>query len=141
MPRSDIIEKTVHETHDWAKDVEYELGWEGMKHESLQALRSTLVALRDRLTPEEAAHLGAQLPALLRGFYYEGWTPTNKPEKMSEGEFFHRVMANLNMDTPAQDVVRAVFKMLYHRISQGEIGDVKSVLPKELASLWPQKAQ
>jgi hypothetical protein len=32
MPRSDIIEKTVHETHDWAKDVEYELGWEGMKH-------------------------------------------------------------------------------------------------------------
>ncbi|RJQ83622.1 MAG: DUF2267 domain-containing protein [Desulfobacteraceae bacterium] len=141
MPKSDIFEKTLHETQDWIKDVEYELGWEDLKHQSFQALRGTLAALRDRLTPEEAAHLGAQLPALLRGFYYEGWQPAHKPEKIGEGEFFKRVTANLNTNTPAQDIVRAVFKMLYHRISQGESEDIKSILPKELASLWPQKAE
>lgn len=141
MPKSDIFERTLHETHDWIKDVEYELAWEDMPHQSFQALRGTLVALRDRLKPEEAAHLGAQLPAMLRGFYYEGWKPADKPEKIGEGAFFKRVMANLNVDTSAQDVVRAVFKLLYHRVSSGEIEDVKSILPKELESLWPQKAQ
>jgi uncharacterized protein (DUF2267 family) len=140
MPKADLFEKTMHETHDWVKDVEYELGWEDMKHQSFQALRGTLVALRDRLTPEQAAHLGAQLPALLRGFYYEGWNPAHKPEKIGEGEFFRRAVANLNIDNPARDVVRAVFKMLYHRASQGEIEDVKSILPQELVALWPQKA-
>jgi uncharacterized protein (DUF2267 family) len=140
MPKSDIFDKTTHETYDWIKDIEYELGWEDMKHQSFQALRGTLTALRDRLTPEEAAHLGAQLPALLRGFYYEGWNPAQKPEKMGEGEFFRRAQAGLNVDVPAQDMVRAVFKMLYHRISRGEIEDVQSILPRELVSLWPQKA-
>lgn len=140
MPKADIFEKSMHETHDWIKDVEYELGWEGLRHQSFQALRGTLTALRDRLTPEEAAHVGAQLPALLRGFYYEGWKPADKPEKMSEGEFFRRAMTYLNVETPALDVVRAVFKMLYHRISKGEIEDIQSMLPRELQVLWPQKA-
>jgi uncharacterized protein (DUF2267 family) len=40
-----------------------------------------LHVLRDRLTPEQAVHLGAQLPILVRGVYYEGWgaSPQNPP--------------------------------------------------------------
>jgi uncharacterized protein (DUF2267 family) len=33
--------------------------------------------------------------------------------------------------------LRAVFKLLSRRITKGEIEDIKHVLPKELASLWP----
>ncbi|RSD11633.1 DUF2267 domain-containing protein [Amycolatopsis eburnea] len=31
----------------------------------------------DRLTVEAAAHFATQLPELLRGVYYEGWTPAH----------------------------------------------------------------
>jgi uncharacterized protein (DUF2267 family) len=35
-----------------------------------------------------------------------------------------------------EKVVRAVFKVLTKRISDGEIEDVKQVLPMELRALW-----
>jgi uncharacterized protein (DUF2267 family) len=38
---------------------------------------------------EEVAQLGAQLPMLVRGFYYEGWDPTGKPSlKVRNKEHF-----------------------------------------------------
>jgi uncharacterized protein (DUF2267 family) len=40
-----------------------------------------LHALRDRLPPEIAVHLSAQLPMLVRGIYYEGW----KADERSHG--------------------------------------------------------
>jgi len=42
------------------------------RHHADVALSAVLHALRDRLTVSEAAQLGAQLPMLVRGFYYEG---------------------------------------------------------------------
>lgn len=44
-----------------------ELDWQD-RHAAYLALRATLHALRDRLTVEEVAELGAQLPMLIRGF-------------------------------------------------------------------------
>ena len=37
-------------------------------------------------------------------------------------------------------VVQAVFKVLDRRISDGEIQDIKQVLPEEMAQLWPEAA-
>jgi len=39
------------------------------------ALRAVRHALRDRLPLHLAAHLGAQLPLLVRGIYYDSWHP------------------------------------------------------------------
>jgi len=47
-----------------------------------------LHATRDRLPVEEVAQLGAQLPMLLRGSYYEGWVPARAPLKERRREQF-----------------------------------------------------
>ena len=52
------------------------------------ALKVTLHALRDRLSIGEAAQLGAQLPMMIRGLFYESWRPAGKPDRASTWETF-----------------------------------------------------
>ena len=136
----DVFDRTVQKTNSWLKSLMDELNWED-RHKAYGALRVTLQALRDRLTIEEVAQFGAQLPMLIRGFYYEGWDPTGKPEKLRHREEFLEPIAEyfVQAGEPVhpEPVARAVFSMLAQRISDGEIEDVKHILPKELRSLWP----
>lgn len=137
------IDRTIHETNEWLKDLMYEMGWED-RQLAYKGLRATLHALRDRLIPEEAAHMGAQLPMLIRGIYYEGWNPAKAPAKIRDkNAFFERVTNKLDGETTAgrtdpETLSRAVFKLLRHRISEGEVKDIESGLPQELADLWPR---
>jgi uncharacterized protein (DUF2267 family) len=135
----ELFGNTLQKTHIWLKDLAEELWWED-QHQAYLALRATLHALRDRLTVDEATHLGAQLPMLIRGFYYEGWSPAGKPVKeRHKGEFCAHVkecfQEGENID--AEKIVRGVFKMLSRRITEGEIEDIKHIMPPELRQLWP----
>ena len=135
----DVFDTTVHKTNSWLTDLTQILRWPD-KHKVYLALRSTLHALRDRLTVEEVAQLGAQLPMLVRGFYYEGWDPTGKPVKERHQEqFLARIEQQFQKDDSVdpEAVARAVFFVLAHRVTQGEIEDIKQILPAELRSLWP----
>lgn len=138
----EVFDTTLHKTHTWLKEVMEELGTED-RHRAYMALRAVLHALRDRLTVEEVAQLAAQLPMLIRGFFYEGWDPTGKPLKERHLEAFLEHVAQ-ELKTPSGPAVdperaaRAVFKVLAHRISQGEIEDIRGLLPKELKALWPE---
>ena len=116
----DVFDRTVHTTNRWLQEL------------------TTLHALRDRLPIEETAELAAQLPMLVRGFYYEGWDPTGKPvrERSLEG-FLAGVAVELPIDADPEPVARAVFALLARRVSDGEIQDVKGVLPTAIRQLWP----
>jgi len=37
----------------------------------------------------------------------------------------------------AEKAVRSVFLLLDHRISEGEIDDIRHMLPEQVRSLWP----
>jgi uncharacterized protein (DUF2267 family) len=136
----DVFDRTIQKTYTWIHDVTKALGSED-RHMGYLALRATLHALRDRITVEEVAQLGAQLPMLIRGFYYEEWDPTRKPVKIRHRyELLARIENELR-DADAKDperVARAVFTVLSQRIAQGEIEDVKHVLPGEVRDLWPR---
>ena len=141
MTGIDTFDATIQKTIPWVNELGKELGWEN-KHQIFQGLRATLHTLRDRLTVEEAAHLGAQLPILLRGFYYENWRPGAKPTKdKTKEDFFQHIdhyFRNVNADIDAETLVRAVFKVMSQRVSPGEINDVMQMMPPALRELWPE---
>src|SRR3954451_12915517 len=135
----DVFETTLQKTNSWLNELMELLDWQD-KHKAYLALRVTLRALRDRLTVEEVAQLAAQLPMLIRGFYYEGWDPTGKPLKERHKEqFLDRIKQQFRGDdrNDPEQVARAVFTVLSNRISEGESEDIKHVLPAEIRDLWP----
>ena len=137
---SEIFDAPLQKTQIWLNELMSELQWDDKPQKTFLALRTALHALRDRLTVAEAVHLGAQLPILIRGFYYEGWTLSQKPVKERHKSDFLDHVARVFRDDDTVDpekVMRAVFKVLARHISSGEIKDVKHVLPKSLQELWP----
>ena len=135
----DVFDTTLHKTNIWLNDLMQVLDWPD-RHKAYLALRATLHALRDRLTLEEVAQLGAQLPMLIRGFYYEGWDPTGKPLRVRHKEqFLARIEQEFRDDDrlDPERIARAVFTVLAQRVTEGEIEDVKHVLPAEIRELWP----
>jgi len=135
----ELFEATLHKTDEWLNQLKRLLPTDD-RHVAYLALRATLHALRDRLTVQEVAQLGAQMPMLIRGFYYEGWDPSGKPLKIRHREeFLDRVTSELAYvnDKEPEEIVRAVFTLLVQRISDGEIEDVKHVLPEDIRDLWP----
>lgn len=138
-----VFDKTLQLTNTWLKDLMEFMDCQDM-HRAYSALRCSLHALRDRLPVNEAAHLGAQLPMLVRGFYYEGWHPagTPKSERTKEAFLSHiRETFRNEPDIDAEGTVRAVFSFLAQRISAGEIEDITKVLPEEIRALWPTRSE
>jgi uncharacterized protein (DUF2267 family) len=136
----DTFETTIRKTNKWIDELMQIMGLKKDKHKAYSALRAVLHALRDRLTVEEVAQFGAQLPMLIRGFYYEGWDPTAKPLKLRhKEEFLTRIEQEFRGDDgkDAERVARAVFTLLANRVSEGEIEDIKATLPTEIRELWP----
>jgi uncharacterized protein (DUF2267 family) len=136
----EVFDNTMQKTQVWLNDLMEELDWQDRPHKAYLALRTVLHALRDRLTVQEAMQLGAQLPMLVRGFYYEGWNLKNKPHKERHKEqFLDHVRETFRDDVTVnpQQVVRAVFRVLQRHTSPGEIDDVRHVMPKALQELWP----
>jgi uncharacterized protein (DUF2267 family) len=135
----DVFDTTLQKTNGWLRELTELLGGSD-KHRAYLALRATLHALRDRLTVEEVAQLGAQLPMLIRGFYYEGWDPSGKPLKARHiDEFLNRIEEEFRADDgiALDRVARAVFRVLSMHLTEGEIEDVKATLPTEIRQLWP----
>jgi uncharacterized protein (DUF2267 family) len=133
------FDSTLQTTHEWLRELEAVATLRDQA-EAYSVLRAVLHALRDRLPADEAVDLGAQLPMLIRGFYYESWKPSTTPTKQRTLEaFLETIQPRLNpkVKIGAEEAVRSVFKVLSHRISEGEIADIVHVLPSELRTLWP----
>jgi uncharacterized protein (DUF2267 family) len=145
MPRSDVtfIERTVEKTYEWLNQLAEELGSPGDRHYAYRVLRAVFHALRDRLPVDAAAHLGAQLPELLRGVYYQNWRPAATPQLYHHvPEFLDRVAAEANLvgQTEADYAVAATARVLRRHITPGELNHVCAALPADIASLIGEAA-
>jgi CBS domain-containing protein len=139
MSRLPVLDSTLQKTHEWLKDITDGLGFPNDKA-AFAALRAVLHALRDRLPPENATELAAQLPMLIRGMYYEGWDPLKGPSRIRhQQEFFDLVGAQLKEHAELRDVRRVtkiVFGVLAKRLSAGEREKILRTLPQDIRELW-----
>jgi uncharacterized protein (DUF2267 family) len=132
------FDHTLSTTNAWLKELMEDLRWDD-RQRAYHALRAVLHTLRDRLTVPAAAAQGAQLPQLVRGVYYEGWRPTNVPQRVRHRDaFLAPVAAAFTHDPPADPevVTRAVFRLLARHVAAGEIEHIERALPEELRGLW-----
>jgi uncharacterized protein (DUF2267 family) len=130
----EVFDQTLQKTNIWLKEIMEDLGPD--RQRAYQALRAVLHSVRDRLTVEEAAHLSAQLPLLVRGIYFEGWHPAGKPNKdRSIDEFLEHVRERLGGIEPinAETAARSVFRVLQQNVTESEIAHVRDMTAAALA--------
>jgi uncharacterized protein (DUF2267 family) len=95
----------------WLDEICAELGW-SERGRAYVLLRETLHAIRDLLTVPEAADLACQLPILVRGLFFEGWSPDAVPIRArSSCDLLERV-AGCFVQPPLADPERAVMAVL-----------------------------
>ena len=137
MSPVEIIDRNVEKTHLWLNELAEELETDD-RQVAYRVLRAFLHAVRDRLTVDELAQLGAQLPDLIRGIYYEGWVPSRTPVKYRHlDEFLRRVSdeALLAGETEASYAATAAARVLHRHVSEGELRDVIGMLPEGLRAV------
>ncbi|MHC4774567.1 MAG: DUF2267 domain-containing protein [Planctomycetota bacterium] len=135
----DILRGATETTEHWLGDLREEIGWVSERGAYL-CLRSTLHALRDQMSVEDAARLGEALPVLIRGVFYEGWNPSAVPVTYVDYEaFLTRIRLGCRVE-PGPDpepAAKAVFSVLDKRLDAEEVEALKSGLPSEIRQLWP----
>ena len=140
MTRLHIFDSHLEVANRWMKELSESLDLgAGESSRALHALRAGLHAIRDRLPNNEVVDLGAQLPTLIRGIYYEGWTLHRDTKQLrNRAAMIARVEKELAPDKHLDpvDVLRAVIHLLVEHISDGEIQHVLATLPKPIAGLW-----
>ncbi|HYC73986.1 DUF2267 domain-containing protein [Brevundimonas sp.] len=133
----DVFDKTLQTTHIWLNEITEVIGPD--RQLAWKVLSVVLHKLRDRLPVDLAAHLGAQLPLLVRGVYYDQFQPAKQPTRCRNlDEFVEEVQEWLADVRPvnAADAVDAVFGTLSRHVPEGQLTIVRHALPETIRLRW-----
>jgi uncharacterized protein (DUF2267 family) len=128
----DVFDATIDRTTAWLQDLMRELNWSD-RRKSYLALRFVLHELRDHIPVDRAVQFGNGLPMLVRGFYFEDWEIADKPLPWQNAQGI--------LAPDVEGVVRAVFRVLEKKATDGELEDLYPLLPVALRDLWPSEAR
>lgn len=103
----------------------------GNEADAERTMRSVLAALSDRLTPDEACNLSAQLPEPMKSIVHK--QKRDGVQKMDREIFVARICRDLGVDIQeAMKRIRAVYAVLETAVSEGEVRHVMAQLPHQL---------
>ena len=138
----EVFDKTVQTTNTWLGELMEAL--DADRHTAWKVLGVVLRKLRDRVPVELSAHLGAQLPLLVRGVYYDQFEPAKQPTRCDTIEQFSAEvgmhLADIRPIDPAL-AVRSVLALLSRHIPEGQIGKVQDALPRNIRDAWAAAAE
>ncbi|HTW72587.1 MAG TPA: DUF2267 domain-containing protein [Acetobacteraceae bacterium] len=135
----DVFDRTLQTTNIWLDEVMEAVGPD--RKLAWHVLGAVLRTLRDRLPPPLAAHLGEQLPLLVRGAYYEHFAPAHAPLRLdTEDAFLAHVEAECGGTRPIKlrRAVRIVLAVLDEQTSPGLTDKLRRALPHHVRALWPE---
>jgi uncharacterized protein (DUF2267 family) len=98
--------------------------------------------MRDRLQPDFAAHLGPQLPLVVRGAYYDQYEPSVSPEKTrSLDAFLGKIADEMKFSHPinTKDALQVVCSVLARLVDDGQIAKVRDALPQDFRQVTTGK--
>lgn len=128
------------------REVAHDLRCDERRAEAVASV--VLQALRNRLTPKEAADVAAQMPNGLKRMWNDGESAERTVERIHRAEFIGQIRkrAVLPDDVEATRGVKAVFRALQRLLgsptgTEGEAWDIFSQLPKDLKSLWLESSE
>jgi uncharacterized protein (DUF2267 family) len=132
----EVFDETFITTNAWMHEIADRLGCD--RKTAWHVLGGVLGALRDRLPNEVAANLGAQLPLLVRGIYYEGYRPQQHPHgARTLDAFLATVCLGLDRTYPVEprNAVIAVLRTLAQHVEPGQARRIWEALPSDVRAL------
>lgn len=137
----DVFDKTIQQTNVWLDEIMEDVGPD--RKLAWHVLGGVLRTLRDRLQPELALHVSAQLPLLVRGIFFEGWrSPVSSEKYRHESAFLEHLVENTIGGRPVDPTLasRAVFGVLSRHLDVGLVRKVIESLPAPIRAHWPVRA-
>jgi uncharacterized protein (DUF2267 family) len=133
----DVFDKTFQTTHIWLDEIMVDVGPD--RRLAWKLLSAVLHVLRDRLPVGLTAHLGAQLPLIVRGVYYDQFQPSRQPTEINTLDAFVGEVATRMGDVRSVDpeeAVKTVLAVLSRNVSPSQLIKVKEALPLDIRLLW-----
>ena len=134
-----LFDKSLQTTAIWLEEIQSEIGPD--RAFAWRVLSVVPQHLRDRLPLELSAHLGAQLPMIVRGTYYDQFDPTGLPKPhQGADEWLQSVADGLrgSRGVDPRAAVHAVFGVLDRHLSRGQIDKVIRSLPRTIRAMLPE---
>lgn len=139
-----VIESSLQKTHEWLRDIMDGLRLDN-RHDAYVILRGVLHALRDRLPLDSAVKLGAQLPLIIKGIYYDEWIPKEAPLKIRQPEEFIELVSdyinNAKLSPLSLDAIIHVMHVIGTHIMPHELIKISKLFPEKIrTAIFPEHA-
>lgn len=136
----EVFDKSIQTTNIWLDEIMEDMGPD--RQVAWHMLGAVLRTMRDRLPADLAAHLGAQLPLVVRGAYYDQYKPAAASDKnRSLDDFLGKIADELRFTRPVdtKEALQVVCTTLARHVDDGQIAKVWDALPKEIREVATAK--
>ena len=134
------LDRSIEKANAWLTDIDAGFGTSDRRL-AYRVLRAWLHSLRDRLSVDVAAHFAAQLPDLLRGVFFDGWTPSRVPQKYDRDAYVTRFAREARVhDSEVAKAAGIVTMVARRHMSAGVLTEAFGLLPADLRELLERAA-